>query len=102
MENKYLPVLCAEEDGVWTDPVLLQREKVYFSVGLDGSSFMSLSGSTLPLLARIVKLAVNKHTIHTYTFNSNTWLYNIVLIRVLRIKDKKNYEIKKMLAITIL
>lgn len=68
MEN-CLPVLWADEDGVFTDPVLLQREKVYFSVGLDGSSFMSLSDPILPLLARIVKLAAfEKQQVHNMYF----------------------------------
>jgi len=54
---------------VLTDPVLLQREKVYFSVGLDGSSFMSLSDPILPLLVCIAKLATFKNQqMHTYTF----------------------------------
>lgn len=53
-----LPVLWAEEDGVLTEPVLPQREKVYFSVGLDGSNFMSLSELILLFPVCIVKLAV--------------------------------------------
>lgn len=56
-QNLVLPVLWAEEDGVLTEPVLPQREKVYFSVGLDGSNFMSLSEPML-LPVCIVKLAV--------------------------------------------
>jgi len=59
---------------VLTDPVLLQREKVYFSVGLDGSSFMSLSDPILPLLACIAKLATFKnqqiHNAYIYIFSS--------------------------------
>ena len=54
----FKPVLWADEDGVFTDPVLLQREKVYFSVGLDGSSFISLSPPILPPL-RIAKFAIS-------------------------------------------
>lgn len=58
-----------------TDPVLLQREKAYFSVGLDGSNFISLSDPILPLLARIVKLAVFEKQ-QTY----NTFEFKVVLI----------------------
>lgn len=88
-----LPVLWAEEDGVLTDPVLLQREKVYFSVGLDGSNFISLSDPMLPLLARIVKLAAFKkqQLYNTFEFMI-TFLYNTILIRhifLLYFKDKR-------------
>lgn len=43
-----IPVLWADDDGVFTDPALLHREKPYRSVGLEGSSFISPSDPALP------------------------------------------------------
>jgi hypothetical protein len=43
-------VLCAEEDGVFAEPVLLQRENECLSTGLEGSNLLSPSEHVVPLL----------------------------------------------------
>lgn len=85
-----------------TDPVLPHRENVYFSVGLDGSSFMSLSDPILPLLERIVKLAAfrkqQKCTIYNFKWILNilTWFHSNILYNTLQKKSDKVAKFKNI------